>query len=172
MPYSINRGGFIGLLPPHQAFRDEGGIFHPWNVIEVWSAEELAAIGVAKASESVSLDDLKSALKASVDLQAEAERAKYITLGAGQAMTYQAKAAEAQRYIESSGLGSFPLLEAEVGVTGETLADVAFVVLSMHGQWQTIGAQIERARLSAKAAINAAADEESARSVAPDWPSP
>ena len=118
------------------------------------------------------LADLKATLKAKVDRQAEAERGRYITPGAGQAMTYQAKAAEAQRFVEAKGDGDYPLLTAEVGVTGASLDDVAAVVLGMYGQWQLIGAQIERARLTAKAAIVAAEDEAAARAVIPDWPAP
>lgn len=57
-------------------------------------------------------------------------------------------------------------------MTGATLGDVAAVVLAMHGQWKLIGAQIERARLTAKAAIDAAEDEATARAVVPDWPAP
>lgn len=118
----------------------------------------------------VDLDALKIALKAAVDATAEVERCRYITSGSGQAMTYQAKAAEALRYAETDGAGEYPFLSVEVGITGATLADVAAVVLNMHNQWQTIGGQIEQARLSAKAQIDAASDEATAAAVVPLWP--
>lgn len=118
----------------------------------------------------VDLDALKLVLKAAVDAAAEVERHRYITSGSGQAMTYQAKAAEAMRYADTEGAGEYPFLSMEVGITGATLADVAAVVLNMHNQWQAIGGQIEQARLSAKAQIDAALDEATARAVLPIWP--
>ena len=118
----------------------------------------------------VDLDALKVALKAAVDAAAEDERHRYITSGSGQAMTYQAKAAEALRYADTDGAGEYPFLSMEVGITGATLADDAAVVLNMHNQWQAIGGQIEQARLSAKAQIDAAPDETTARAVVPIWP--
>ncbi|MBX3536422.1 MAG: hypothetical protein KF735_02190 [Chelatococcus sp.] len=172
MTYRITRQGVAAPLPFGQAFKDGNDVLHPWAVIDAWSADDLAAIGVTKIEPVVSLADLKTSLKAMVDRQAEAERGRYITPGAGQAMTYQAKADEARRFIDTAGDGDYPLLTAEVGVTGATIGDVAAVVLGMHGQWQLVGAHIERARLSAKAAIEAAEDEAAARAVVPDWPSP
>lgn len=172
MHYTINRHGVTAALPFGQAFRDGYDVLHPWAVIDAWTAEELASVGVTAVVPVVSLADLKASLKAMVDRQAEVERGRYITPGAGQAMTYQAKAAEAQRFVETEGAGDYPLLTAEVGVTGATLDDVATVVLAMHSQWQLVGAGIERARLTAKAAIDAAEDEAAARAVVPGWPSP
>lgn len=119
---------------------------------------------------AVDLVELKLALRAAVDAQAESERCKYITPGSGQAMTYQAKAAEAQRYVVESGEGVYPFLSQEVVITGDTLADVAAVVLNMHNLWQAIGSAIEQVRLSAKAQISMAQDEATARAVVPVWP--
>lgn len=163
-------------LPNGLPFRDSGGVLHPWSVTLAWSADDLAAIGVTREvvpdpePVPVDLSALKRALKAEIDAAAEAERARYITPGSGQAMTYQAKSAEAVRYLAIAGEGDYPLLNAEVGVTGETLHQVAQIVANLHGQWQVVGGLIERARLSAKAAIDAAPDEASARAVTPDWP--
>lgn len=112
----------------------------------------------------VDLIELKSKLKLAVDSAAELERQKYITPGAGQAMTYQAKAAEALRFIENEGSGDYPFLAQEVGITGTTLSEVAEVVNSMHNQWLAIGGLIEKARLSTKAAIDLAETESAARS--------
>lgn len=166
-----------GAHLPRGAFTDAAGIRHPAAALDLWSDAELAAIGVTRTPlpppvppPPVPLAEVKRDLKAAIDAAAEIERARYITPGAGQAMTYTAKAAEAARYIERGGIGDYPLLSAELGVTGETLQQVAQVVINMHSQWQSIGAAIERARLSAKAAVDAAADEAQARAVAPEWP--
>lgn len=116
------------------------------------------------------LDAVKADLKWAVDTNAEKERGRYLTAGSGQAMTYQAKAAEAIRYDATGGVGEYPFLSCEVGITGATLEDVAAVVLDMHNQWQAIGGEIERVRLLAKAQIDLAQDEAIARAVVPVWP--
>lgn len=120
------------------------------------------------APEPVDLAMLKADLCAGIDAAAEAERARYITPGSGQAMTYQDKAAEAAMLAEDAAPdpSSYPLLSAEIGITGATLTDVGAVVHAAYQQWQIIGAAIERARLGAKAAVMAAEDEAGARAAA------
>ncbi|WP_417436615.1 hypothetical protein [Hoeflea sp.] len=122
------------------------------------------------------LADIKFRLKSLVDQAAESERLKYITAGAGQAMTYQQKTAEARAFLDdvSPVPGDYPLLSAEVGITAATIADVANTVLAAFEQWQVIGAAIEAARLGTKMAINAA-DTAAAAQAAFDavaWPGP
>lgn len=51
---------------------------------------------------------------------------------------------------------AYPLLAAELGLTGETLAEVATVVLALAAAWITVAATIERTRLLAHVAITAA----------------
>lgn len=121
-----------------------------------------------------SFSDFKSTLKANVDALAETERLKYITSGAGQALTYMQKSDEARRYLssESPNVADYPLLSAEVGITAPDIAGVATVVSAAYGQWQQIGAAIEAVRLGGKAAIDAAEDDVSAKSAfdAITWP--
>lgn len=122
----------------------------------------------------IPLAAFKISLCRQIDTAAEAERLKYITPGAGQAMTYQAKAEEARRYtLDPADPAGFPLLSAEVGVTGATLAEVAQVVGDAYAAWLMIGAAIEAVRLAAKAAVNAAADHAGAQAAATAvaWPS-
>lgn len=100
---------------------------------------------------------------------------KYITPGAGQAMTYQQKASEAVMLEDDPDPqpASYPLLSAEVGITAPTLAEVGATVRLAHGQWILIGAAIEAARLSAKKAVTEAATVEIAQAAAAVvWPSP
>lgn len=121
----------------------------------------------------VPLLDIKAVLKAQVDAAAERERARYITPGAGQAMTYQAKADEARRLAAdpSPDAADYPLLSAEVGITAPDLVAVGAVVLAAYQAWQVIGAAIEGARLGAKQAIDLATDEAGARAAAEvTWP--
>ncbi|ABS15012.1 hypothetical protein I6H96_06590 [Brucella anthropi] len=122
------------------------------------------------------LVQLKSWLKNEVDAAAETERLKYITPGDGQAMTYQQKVTEAQALKATSNpqVSYYPLLSSEVGITAETLSDVADIVLAAFAMWQQIGAAIEGIRLGAKIDIDAAADEATAHAIvdAIEWPQP
>lgn len=114
-----------------------------------------------------SLDEIKRAAKAEVDRRAEMARTQYITPGAGQAMSYREKLNEALDCLVRFALdnpppvGTYPLLESEVGITaGSTLA-VAQAVSSTYNSWKLIEANINGIRLAAKqnidAALNAAA---------------
>lgn len=129
--------------------------------------------GVIRAYAPPGLEQIKTHLKAQVDAAAERERARYITPGAGQAMTYQAKADEARRLAgdPSPDPADYPLLSAEVGITAPDLASVGDVVLAAYQAWQGIGAAIEGARLGTKQAIDLAEDEAAARVAAEVvWP--
>jgi hypothetical protein len=120
--------------------------------------------------------EVKAQLRSRLDYVAEVERLKYITPGAGQAMTYQAKAAEAKAFLsaEDPEATDFPLLSAEVGITADSLAGVAQIVAGAYAQWQIIGAAIEAARLGGKAAIEAADNATAAQAAfdAVTWPAP
>lgn len=120
------------------------------------------------------LEAIKAALKVTVDTTAEAERKKYITPGEGQAMTYQRKVEEAARAIleEEPTAANYPMLAASLGVDGETVKDVATIVLAMDAGWAAIGAGIEKIRMNAKKAIDEAASAEAASAIvdAIVWP--
>lgn len=125
--------------------------------------------------QELGLSALKQTLKGDVDRAAELERLKYITPGTGQAMTYQQKVSEAQAFKSANDPqpSDYPILSSEVGITAETLNDVADVVLAAFAQWQQIGAMIESIRLGAKRVIDAAEDEAAARAIVDsiEWPS-
>lgn len=89
------------------------------------------------------LDEARAHYLATVDAWAETARLQYITPGAGQAMTYEAKHREAL-------VGDGPLLRAEAEALDLTVAEVAQSVLDAHAAWQQIGASIEATRLRAK----------------------
>ncbi|MEO2040043.1 MAG: hypothetical protein ABGW90_15330 [Martelella sp.] len=117
---------------------------------------------------------IKDAFSRMVDNRAETERAKYITPGAGQAMAYIEKARQAAAYLaaESPNDADYPLLVAELGITGETVADVASVIDTTYRAWMTICARIEPNRIAGKKAIAAAEDFAAAQAAyaAIDWP--
>lgn len=124
-------------------------------------------------SDAASLASAKHAALVRIDAAAENARLRFITGGAGQAMTYQAKVAEAQR-IATDGAPdptAYPLLSAEVGITANTLPGVAGAVLEAYSAWLQIGAAIEALRLGAKRDIAQASTVEAVEAAAAvNWP--
>lgn len=122
------------------------------------------------------LGDIKSEAQKNIDFMAEQTRLKFITGGAGQAMVYQRKTqeAEAMALDESPAAVNYPLLAAELGITGETLAEIGETVLARRDLWLGVAAQIEQTRLLAKAAVNAATDADQVALVLDGltWPAP
>lgn len=129
---------------------------------------------VLRYPDGLSIIQIKAALKSGVDSAAETERLRYITPGTGQAMTYQRKVEEAKQALADAdpSAESYPLLATSVGIDGDNIAAVATVVLGMDAAWAQIGAAIEHIRLTAKKAIDDAADEATARAVVEQlaWP--
>ena len=111
-----------------------------------------------KISLSRNLAPLKEEAKARVDLAAEKERGKYITLGSGQAMVYDQKAKEAELYMadENTSHGEIPHLIAEAEANDISIFEQAVIYLTMRQQWLTISPAIENKRLKAKENIDAA----------------
>lgn len=112
-----------------------------------------------------------------VDAAAEAVRQQFITPGSGQAMVYAAKQDEARRYLESvpppADLTLYPLMEAEVGLTAATPHDLAVLWTTMEAAWLVAAAAIEKKRLSAKKAIEAAGSPAEILAAANvDWSAP
>lgn len=127
------------------AYRLDGDVVRP--VITARPADELAVILASKKEMALSL----------IDQQAEAIRQQYITAGEGQSLAYSRKLEEATAY-QSDQTGDYPYLTAELGLTGDTLAEVAAAIIAKDAAWTTISAAIERKRLTYKAAIRAAGD--------------
>jgi len=123
----------------------------------------------------IDLDVLKGQLKKQIDAAAEAERLKYITAGAGQAMTYQEKFAELVRYEADSDpvKVNYPMMSAEIGITGASLTAVAAAIRGAYDLWKQIGGAIEIARLQAKSAVDKATTEDRVRAASEvTWPAP
>lgn len=106
----------------------------------------------------IDLSAMKISYAKAIDIMAEDVRLKFITPGAGQAMVYQRKVQEAETLALDNNPypPHYPLLAAEVGITGETIQEVAETVLAMRDQWLLVAAAIETARLLAKAAVKQA----------------
>jgi hypothetical protein len=114
------------------------------------------------------LDALKLTLVTQVDTQAENTRLLWITPGSGQALTYEAKRAEADRIVTDPAPqpDAYPLLAAEIGVTADTLEAVATLVRARAAVWTDVAAQIEGLRLRAKSSVMAATTAAQARAAA------
>lgn len=125
---------------------------------------------------NLDLGQWKAKLISNIDADAETARLRYITAGAGQAMTYQQKAQEAASVLALVGSGEidqtgFPLLAAEIGITAPSLIEVAQVVNTAYQGWRIVGAGIEALRLSGKAAVSAAQTITAAKNAAAiTWP--
>lgn len=107
---------------------------------------------------SQTLAEAIEAACAEIDAAAERARLAHITGGVGQAMTYQAKAAEARAVLaagEAADPADYPLVSARAEVANITLAEAAQEIADRATAWQQLGAQIERAREAGKAAARA-----------------
>ncbi len=152
----------------------------PSVAVVALSAEELdARAAETDAATAEAAASRKAEARAEIDRRAELARLAWITPGSGQAAVYLAKAEEAQRL---AGDGDpdpqdYPLLAASIGNEGETLGEVAAVVLATRAGWLQVAAAIEAIRLGAKAAIDALEDPPAAEAVAAildglEWPAP
>lgn len=147
----------------------------PDKVLPGWLFDDSKFAAPAAIPADVLLSGLKVSLKALVDAYAETTRLQYITPGAGQAMTYSQKADEASRFLAATDpvASDYPMLNAEVGITALTIAEVAAVVSAAYAQWQAVGAAIEGIRLGGKKAIDDATTAGAAQAAfdAVTWPS-
>jgi len=147
-----------------------------WPSVDcIWTDRLIAIEGGWRAESSTEkLAVLKIQLQAAIDRDAERERLRYVTPGATQQAVYVAKEDEARRASaeQSPDPADYPLLAASIGIEGETVSDVAGVVLATAAAWRQIAGAIEAARLGTKAAIAAATTEAGARAAAAAvaWP--
>lgn len=95
------------------------------------------------------LDALRAALIVGVDASAEDVRQRILTPGAGQALVYSAKLAEA-RAVLSGADEPTPFLTAEADARSITVAEMAAQVVAAAARWAQAGAAIEATRACAK----------------------
>ena len=124
---------------------------------------DITAVPPTLVSDPAALDQLalvRVAAFADIDRMAGEMRSRIGSQGFGQEMTYLAKEAEATAFLADPApdTAGYPLLAAEVGVTGGDLAAVAAVVAAMARSWRHGAGQIEAVRLGAKQAVASAGD--------------
>jgi len=105
------------------------------------------------------LADAKARACAAIDSAAEAARDRYITPGAGQAMTYLRKEAQARAFAAAGYAGTVPaLVQAKAAASGLTARQAADLIVATADAWEAKAAQIEQAREAGKGAVSAAVD--------------
>lgn len=112
------------------------------------------------------LAEAQASAHASIDAEAGAARARYITVAPGQEATYLTKETQARAYkaagYPSASVASYPMVEAEaLAIYGDTpaAADIQVAcdgIIAQADAWITTAAQIERARIGGKRAVTAA----------------
>jgi hypothetical protein len=102
--------------------------------------------------EALDLDVLRKMSSNLIDLQAEQARQAFLTPGAGQALTYQSKEAEARAWINDKRT-AVPFLAAEAAARGMPIADLVAAVIKRADRWTAAGSAIEGLRMGAKAAV-------------------
>jgi len=131
------------------------------------------------------LDRVRTIYRNRVEEDAERVRLRYITPGAGMAMTYtekhqQAQAVEVLGEAAANALtpeqrtAQFPTLAASVGIEAPTLWGCALLVIQKYEQFAQLSGAIERTRLLAKKAISDASDPAAVVAAygAITWPNP
>jgi len=115
---------------------------------------DTAAIAEARAAQ---LESVRVAAIARINAEVGRVREKYITDLPGQDAIYQAKEAEAARYLAEAPetLDGYPFMAAEVGILAPTAADVAAIWIGMGAHWRTVAAAMEGLRMAATNAVNA-----------------
>lgn len=127
-----------------------------------------------KEGQDFSINRIRKEAIAQMDRTAENVRLRFVTPGSAQAMVYQRKVQEAETLLLDPSVdpANYPLLTAEVGITGETIQEIGKTVLQKRDQWLGIAATIETIRLKAKIAINQAVSPSEIENIFTDidWP--
>jgi len=101
---------------------------------------------------------LQAEVCARIDATAEALRQTVLTPGTGQMAVYQAKETQARAILldPEPDETKYPDIYNEVGITADTVQEVAMAVLAAAERWRLLGRSIEKARLAGKKVVNAA----------------
>ncbi len=122
----------------------------------------------------VDMDALRREAKSAVDWKAAKLRSWVGSHGYGQEMVYLAKELEARACVSDAAPdpARYPLLAAEISITGADLMGVALAVVAKADEWKVLAASIEAVRLSTKQLIDAAstAAETDAAVATANWP--
>ncbi|PZO81594.1 MAG: hypothetical protein DI629_03395 [Mesorhizobium amorphae] len=191
---AITRVGLVEDSIAEAALRGEGhtlfldqpftGITEEWRVdldavepfVDQMEVVEAATALVRTGVVAPEVSDFdRDAARAAIDAAAERVRSLFITLGAGQAMVYQQKRAEAEMVMDAVDADAIPAadiphLVAETARTGQTRVQASLTILAMANAWLQASVLIEERRLAVKEAVRAAATpQELAAATSVDW---
>ena len=135
------------------------------------TSEELAAEVTAELAGTLASDLAK------IDADAENCRLRFITPGAGQAITYLRKEEQARAWVAAgrpSDASAYPFLTDEATATGQSVGTLADTIIANADIWGAqIGPAIEALRLGGKASRRAATTiAERLAAITINWPSP
>jgi len=120
------------------------------------------------------LATLQAEACARIDAAAEALRQTVLTPGTGQMAVYQTKETQARAILQDPEPDEtkYPDIYNEIGITADSVQEVAMAVLAAAERWRLFGRSIEKARLAGKKAVNAAVDQAAlnAAETAVVWP--
>lgn len=171
MAYPVNLGQILAFMGYKSLVDFEvvdmldgnGPTIAEWNHADPQPTEsDVTTFYAAYESSPDRLNEYKALARYKVDQAAEYARLRYITNGAGQAMVYQLKGAEAEAYITAGypvDTSSYPFIQAEMNATGKTKEQAADDIITQRNAWVALGASIEQQRLAGKGAVDAAIDE-------------
>lgn len=154
--YRLVQINYVPKIIP--SFYTEGSISYSLNNELLTATRELVADP---------LDGVKKEICNRIDAGAEEIRSDFITAGSGQAMIYREKLLQARacKNDPSPLPNNYPLLAVSIGIEGNTITDVANVVINANSKWISINAKIEASRLAAKQSVNNAATVDVAVSI-------
>ncbi len=113
-----------------------------------------------RAAESLpgTLEEEKIKAKHLIDVITGATRSKYLTLTAGQEMTYLKKEADAEAFklagYPEVDIADYPWIQAEAIAQDDTGQQVTDMILAQRDAWLTIGVKIEEERMKGKVQIS------------------
>lgn len=120
---------------------------------------------------AIPLADVQQGARIEIDGYAEAARMRFLTNGAGQAMTYQEKSEQAADYVAAgypADTSSYPFVQAEIEATGKTKEQAADDILTKKSEWIAVGSLIEKHRIGGKVQIDAATTPEEVQQIVDD----
>ena len=103
------------------------------------------------------LDAYKDEVKAEVDAVVEKLRLRFVTPGSAQAMVYVEKEAEARAFSAGS-TEAIPHITLEAEETGQSVTQLASIVVMMADRWKLVSARLEAKRQGVKKQISEATD--------------
>jgi len=160
--YAYDASGSWGIVEPNGLTR-----------LGVTTAEAVALGAVDRVidepAQAVDLTALQAAASVRIDAQAESLCNQVVTPGSAQMARYQRKEAQARGYLEAAAAGllstdadavaaAYPAVIGEVGITADTAKGVAEAIVARANAWWEYGDAVERVRLAAKRAVEAATD--------------